>query len=263
MGQGVPGESVRLLDAEGRPFEARWWAAASDGAPGATRGVALFLHGHGAHPGLYQRGIIQACLAQGLSVLAPVHLDATRGAWANVVGASSGFAARRAQTIAAAAWLDRTHPTLPGVVVGHSYGTLLAAMLGGAMPAVGVPVWARMKAMVAFSSPGVLSMMNPAQDFASLRVPLLMVTGTRDLVANGGANWETHQAYFDHSAVPGSAEVVVEGGGHELIREAEGAAWRDAAARYARLALSGAVDDASQWLPPPATITPRWRMRQR
>jgi pimeloyl-ACP methyl ester carboxylesterase len=217
-GSGLGARSVSLQDARGQAFEAMLWE------PAQPDGLVLYLHGLGGHPRRQRTSAIAACLQQNLAVLAPVHLDGTRNALLNRLDLQGGYTARIAQTNACTNFIDERWPKLPVSVMGYSYGTLFATMLGGALPGAGAAPWRRVAGIACYSSPGVLPMMDRNTAFNSLRVPMMFVTGTRDVVPGYVSDWRDHQAYFDGAPALGRAashvEVVVPGAGHGLINEA-------------------------------------------
>jgi pimeloyl-ACP methyl ester carboxylesterase len=226
--------SVPLQDARGQAFEAMLWE------PAQADGLVLYLHGLGGHPRRQRNSAIAACLQQNLAVLAPVHLDGTRNALLNRLDMQGGYAARIAQTNACTKFIDERWPKLPVAVLGYSYGTLFATMLGGALPGAGAAPWRRVAGIACYSSPGVLPMMDRTTAFNGLRVPMMFVTGTRDVVPGYVSDWRDHQAYFDGAPALGRVashvEVVVPGAGHGLINEAP-AALLAASAQFLRQAM--------------------------
>jgi pimeloyl-ACP methyl ester carboxylesterase len=232
--RGMDARSVPLQDARGQAFEAMLWE------PAQPDGLVLYLHGLGGHPRRQRNSAIAACLQQNLAVLAPVHLDGTRNALLNRLDMQGGYAARIAQTNACANFIDERWPKWPVAVMGYSYGTLFATMLGGALPGVGAAPWRRVAGIACYSSPGVLPMMDRNTAFSSLRVPMMFVTGTRDVVPGFVSDWRDHQAYFDGAPALGRAaghvEVVVQGAGHGLINEAP-AGLLTASAQFLRQAM--------------------------
>jgi pimeloyl-ACP methyl ester carboxylesterase len=253
-GSALGARSVPLQDARGQAFEAMLWE------PAQPDGLVLYLHGLGGHPRRQRASAIAACLQQNLAVLAPVHLDGTRNALLNRLDLQGGYTARIAQTNACATFIDERWPKLPVAVMGYSYGTLFATMLGGALPGAGAAPWRRVAGIACYSSPGVLPMMDRNTAFSSLRVPMMFVTGTRDVVPGYVSDWRDHQAYFDGAPTLGRAashvEVVVPGAGHGLINEAP-AALLKASAQFLRQAMQVGAR------PEPLALDVAWMVRRK
>lgn len=252
--QGLGSRSLALKDARGNAFEALLWE------PPKPEGLVLYLHGLGGHPRRQRASAIAACLQENLAVMAPVHLDGTRNALFNRLDMKGGYEARIHQTNACANFVDERWPKLPVAVFGYSYGTLFATMLGGGLPGAGAARWPRLAAITCYSSPGVLPMMDRTTAFSSLRVPMMFVTGTRDVVPGYVSDWRDHQAYFDGApALGGSArhlEVVVPGAGHGLINEAPPALLL-ASAQFLRQAM------AVGGQPIPLAMDAAWMVRRK
>ena len=97
---------------------------------------------------------------------------------------------------------------------GHSYGALVAQALGGAQ--VTGQDWrdARVTRVVAFSPPGPLPGLIAADEWAKMRVPQFVQTGTADVVPPIAPKWEAHLASFEAATIPESALWVGQGVDH-------------------------------------------------
>ncbi|MDZ5649448.1 alpha/beta hydrolase [Nitrospirillum sp. BR 11828] len=188
------GGRLTLHTASGRAVDVRTWIV------GAERGRILFSHGALSAPWKYQ-SVIEAWGRAGYSVYAPLHVDSTdHPDQASFPGLAS-WPARIEDVRAVADHLGGAY-----IAAGHSYGALIALVLGGATPAVpeGVPLPLRdprARVTVAFSPPGVGGGLVRAGDYATLAVPAIIQTGDRDFPP-GSTDWRSHLAAYDE-ATPG------------------------------------------------------------
>lgn len=187
------------------------------------RGVALFGHGQGGHPSRYPQ-LLQALAAAGWLVVAPVHVDSLSHPRRAEFDQRAGFTARIADVAAAAKAAQRLAPGKPVVAVGHSYGSLLAAMQGGALSAMMPAREPAVRAVLAWSSPGrIPGLINP-QSFATLAVPTMVVTGDADVVPGFVPDWRQHLAMFEGSPASDKYALVLRGGTHKLVIDGAGPA---------------------------------------
>jgi len=88
---------------------------------------------------------------------------------------------------------------LPLAYAGHSYGSLMSLMRGGALEAM-IPVRdPNAKAVLCFSSPGVIQGLMGPSTFQTLNVPTLMITGEQDVVPGMAPDWRAHLRAFEES----------------------------------------------------------------
>ncbi len=101
---------------------------------------------------------------------------------------------------------------------GHSYGALVAQVLGGAVvtrPGDGGPVPdPRIKAVVAFSPPGPIPGYVEAGGWARMTVPQFVVTGDADVLPMIAPAWTAHRVGFDAAHVSPSMLFVGVGVDH-------------------------------------------------
>nr|WP_276591684.1 alpha/beta hydrolase [Sphingomicrobium nitratireducens] len=181
-------------------------------------GIILFGHGHGADPARYE-ALLEHWAGQGYTVYAPVNVDSRVHPQRDAFTMQTGFIARVTDLQAARAMIAERHPGVPVVLAGHSFGSFLSLLGGGgktkAMPALDGPPVA---GVLAFSTAGRLPPLLDADAYAGLDGPLLLVTGTQDVVPGFVADWRDHRMAFDGSPAGDKTLLVVEGGAHDLVR---------------------------------------------
>lgn len=166
--------------------------------PATPKGVVVFSHGAGGAPATYD-GLFQAWKAAGFLVAAPVHVDSHSFPRHADYDLRAAFPLRLQDVGAAAAWSAQAAPGLPRAAAGHSYGSLMAMMQGGALDQM-IPARDPLtKAVVGFSSPGVIPGLIGPTAFADLKVPLLTLTGDKDVVPGIVTDWHDHLRAFETS----------------------------------------------------------------
>lgn len=195
-------EDRSITAADGRPVPLRLWRAR-----GKARGLLAFSHGANAAPAKYDR-LGAALAAGGYDVAAPLHMDSPDHPGGGKVDRALANGLRLADMraiFANRAMLGMTGG--PAVAAGHSFGAMIAQMLGGA--AIGGPavVEPGIAAVVAWSPPGPFPpMLNPGA-WASIARPMLVQTGTADTLPMMAPTWQVHRASFDEA--PGPAALFV------------------------------------------------------
>lgn len=197
------------LDVGGRAVIVRVWR------PVTPRGVILFSHGGNGNPEAY------AALAgfwrdAGFLVAAPLHTDSLKNTTSTDRSLQTAFGTRIADLAATRAWAQKAAPGLPIAAAGHSYGSLIAMTMGGALDAM---VHARdpaIQAVIAFSSPGNLPGLIGPQSYQPMTAPLLLLTGDADVVPGFVANWRDHLTPFETSPAGSKYAWVGKGVDHSL-----------------------------------------------
>ncbi len=219
--------------------------------PPAVRGVALLSTGHGSWPERYQL-LADALAEQGFAVFAPVHVDSMRYPERDKFTLEQGFPERLADMGATVAHAAKTHPGLPIIAVGHSFGTLTALCLGGALAYAGPFRNAAVKAVLGFSTPGRIPGLIQPSAYATLAVPTMIVTAADDVVPGFVTDPADH--LFPVSGPGKRYGLVLKDGGHELVAGAKPAFGR--AMDAARLFVDGyglndraAVARLDRWTP--------------
>lgn len=83
--------------------------------------------------------------------------------------------------------------------MGHSYGALIAQVSGGAQATPPTPLNGNqfVKAVVAFSPPGVMPGLIDKNGWSRLSVPSLTITGTSDILPGFIDDWKLHKHSYD------------------------------------------------------------------
>jgi hypothetical protein len=186
---------------------------------GTPRGVLLFSTGQGSWPERYD-AMIGALVADGYAVLGPLHVDSIHHPDREKFTAQAGFFARVADMKATSAHAAKTFPGVPVAAMGHSYGSLIALGMGGALANLLPLRDASVSAVLAFSSPGAIPGLVRPGAYASLAVPAMLVTGNKDVVEGFVANPADHLLPIETSPVGGKYALVVAGADHKLVAEA-------------------------------------------
>lgn len=182
------------------------------------RAVVVFSHGFGGDPRSY-REIIGGWAQAGFTVVAPLHVDSRRHPGGGRAPGAVAFMTRIADLAVVRDHVRAQHAGKPMAAAGHSFGSLLSLMAGGAVTAVGPQSDPDVRAVVALSSPGAVQGLVQAETYGSLAAPMLMVTGDADVVETYAPDWRDHRIPFD-TAPPGDRMLVIfEGGGHGLVVE--------------------------------------------
>ena len=212
----VPASQVLTVDAEpGRTVDLVVLR------PAVVRGVVLFGHAQGGDASRY-KALGDALTGAGWLVIAPTHVDSLRHPRRAQFDQRTGFAARIADVAAAARAARTLAPGKPIVAVGHSYGSLLAAMQGGALSAAIPARDPDVRAVLAFSTPGRIPGLIGPQSYATLGVPTMVITGDADVVPGFIPDWTQHLAMFADSPAGDKYALIVKGGGHMLAIDGTG-----------------------------------------
>ena len=184
--------------------------------PAQVRGVVLFSSGHGAWPERYER-LLQSWADAGFVVLAPLHVDSLRYPGREAFSLQQGFGERLADMRATSAYARAHWPDVPVAAAGHSLGTLISAVLGGALAELGPLRDPTVVAVLGYSSPGRIAGLIGPDSYASLAVPLLLVTGDEDRVPGFVTDPADHLYPVQTAPAGDRRAVVLPGGGHNLI----------------------------------------------
>ncbi len=207
--------AVETLTVQNRSVELQVWPA-----EGEPRAVIAFSHGHGGAPAAYHR-LLETWQAAGFTVLAPLHVDSLRHPDRASFNGPTGFFARIADMAAVREAARQRAPGKPLIAAGHSYGSLLSAMAGGAVTVAGPQVDPDVDAIVLLSSPGVVPGLVTPDTYRAVATPSLTVTGDADLVANFVTDWTAHRLPFDNAGGTGHLLLIFAGGDHALVANAD------------------------------------------
>ena len=182
---------------------------------GRKRGVVLFSTGHGSWPERYML-LTHRLALDGWVVLAPLHVDSMHHPDRASFSFHQSFPERLADMRATQAYAARDLADRPVIAAGHSFGTLTALCLGGALATMGSFRDPAVKAVLGFSTPGrIPGLIGPAA-YAGVQVPVMIVTGTADTVPGFVTDPADH--LFAAETVPtDSYALVVEGADHGLV----------------------------------------------
>jgi predicted dienelactone hydrolase len=196
--------------------------------PANVRGVVLFSHGGNAQPDAYG-ALASAWADAGFLVAAPVHVDSLAHPDHAKYSLQSAFPKRIADLRALSAWAARQAPGRPVAAAGHSYGSVIAAMAGGALADRGGVRDPSVRAVVMLSSPGAAPGLITPAAYATLQTPLLVMTGDADVVQGFVSDWRAHLIPFETSPGGEKYAVIRKGGDHEFgLRTPASPAARDA-----------------------------------
>jgi len=205
---------VHLSAPDGRAIDVSVWTAPEEQA------VVVFSHGYNGNPASYER-ILSEWVEAGFTVVAPLHVDSLRHPLHAEADGPAAFMTRIVDLAVARGYAKTQHAGKPIIAAGHSFGSLMSAISGGAVTIAGPQGDPDVKAVVALSSAGDLDGVVTPESYAALTVPTLMITGDADLVPQYVTDWRAHRSAFDRSPVGGKMLLVFEGGDHSLIRNAD------------------------------------------
>jgi alpha-beta hydrolase superfamily lysophospholipase len=177
------------------------------------KGVLLFSSGGGVWPERYA-ALAEALAADGYAVFAPEHVDSRRHPDVAKYNLMTAFGERIADMGATATLAARRFPGVPIAAVGHSYGSLTALCLGGALDYVGPFRNPAVKAVLLFSSPGKIPGLIQPNAYAKVEVPMLMVSGDKDVVPGFVPNPADHLFPAESSPAGDKFALVLDGGEH-------------------------------------------------
>ncbi|NJC40947.1 alpha-beta hydrolase superfamily lysophospholipase [Brevundimonas alba] len=207
-------EHIELPASGGRTIDVSVWQAAEE------RGVVVFSHGYNGAPGAYSR-ILSKWVEAGFTVVAPLHVDSLRHPQHDQFDGPAAFSTRIEDLAVVRGFVKATRPGLPIIAAGHSFGSLMSLIEGGARTVAGPLGDADVKAIVAFSSAGDLQGVVLPDTYAALATPMLMITGDADLVPQYVTDWHAHRSPFDRSAPGDKMLMVFAGADHSLVRNAD------------------------------------------
>ena len=156
--------------------------------------------------------MLKPLAGSGLIVIAPTHVDSEVFGAANRPAHAVTWVTRNADmalALKADAALDGRLASLGLVAdrtnivaMGHSYGALIAQLLGGAtaIEPDGGSVdrrQSKVAAVVAWSPPGPLPGLMAKEGWHTLTVPALTITGTADVLPGFIDDWKAHQSLND------------------------------------------------------------------
>lgn len=201
--------------------------------PPKVKGVVLFSTGHGSWPEKYD-ALASAWKAAGFAVVAPLHVDSLHYPDRDKFTREASFGERIADLKAASAYAARTWPGKPVIAAGHSFGTLTALCLGGGLSQLGNFKDPTVKAVIGFSSPGLIPGLISPQAYAGDALPVMVITGDQDTVPGLVTDWHDHLLPIQASPAGDKFAVVYRGAMHETIGHPDDPAFAPAIATSTR-----------------------------
>jgi fermentation-respiration switch protein FrsA (DUF1100 family) len=202
--------NVTLSTSAGKQFEVSVYAPRTT-----PRAAILFSHGGGSWPEQY-RAFVDTLTAEGFVVLAPTHADSVKRTDPIAFNKPQAFQARILELQAAGAYARKSFQ-MPLGVVGHSYGSLFAAMAGGALQNVARGRIPGIGAVLALSTPGIIPGLVTPGAYRTLDVPYMLVTGGNDRIPGFVTDPADHLVAYKEASGSNQFAVVVESGDHGLI----------------------------------------------
>lgn len=184
--------------------------------PAQVRGVVLFSTGHGSWPERYD-GLLQAWREAGFAVVAPLHVDSMKYPGREKFSPQQGFMERLSDMKATSAYAAARWPCVPVAAAGHSYGTLISLALGGAMADMAPLRDPSVTAVVGYSSPGRIPGLVTPATYTTVAVPVLLVTGDKDLVPGFVSDAKDHLYPVETAPAGDKFALVLAGGEHNLV----------------------------------------------
>lgn len=196
-----------------RPVEVSVWESAN------PRGIVLFGHGFNSNPSRYD-ALLTGWAEAGYQVYAPLAVDSLQHPDNAAYNPQTATQARIETLQMMRGFIAQAHPDTPVILAGHSFGSLMSLLGGGASFVAGTLDGPPVAGVLAFSSAGALPQLLGADPYASLDVPMLMITGTQDLVPQFVPDWRAHRLPFDTSPAGDKYLAIVEDGDHSIVRMA-------------------------------------------
>jgi dienelactone hydrolase len=197
--------------------------------PDAPKGVVVFSHGAGAWPAGYA-ALLDLWAKAGFLVVAPLHVDSQKHPKRADYTLQTAFPARLADLAAATAYAAQAAPGLPVAAAGHSYGSLMSLIRGGALTGMVPAQDPNVKAVLCFSSAGVIRGLITPTAYQGVKVPMLMVTGDKDVMPGVFDDWHEHLYPFETSPAGDKYAWIGKGVDHGLAHHADAPGFAEASA---------------------------------
>lgn len=184
---------------------------------GPAKAVVLFSHGANAAPERY-RALTRPWVQAGFVVISPLHLDSERHPQRETDNRRRILNSRLADMeflVNSLNEIDAFPKTIltqivdkPLIAVGHSYGAYIAQIAGGATvldPDEGkiltITREKEIAGIIALSPPPAFDGFSPKGSWAEITAPMLVQTGTLDILPPFVAKWQQHlDSYYDATA---------------------------------------------------------------
>lgn len=170
--------------------------------------LVVFSHGAFASPNRYH-ALLKPIAAAGYVVLAPRHLDSADWVRADKPGQAAVWESRGEDIVLMLSENAQIKADMASVgievdyeniaAVGHSYGALIAQIAGGArpIPPTSLSRNPSLKAVVAYSPPGVTPYLIDKNGWSDMAMPSLTITGTADILPGFIDEWQVHKDSHD------------------------------------------------------------------
>lgn len=177
----------------------------------------VFSHGAFSSSASYDR-ILKPLARAGFRIAVPRHTDAFDHPDRERYGSDDWLAARLEDVDAVLDHMAEADAVPSGwIAAGHSFGALIAQIFAGAdMPGIRPPARppGAPARVMALSPPGPVDGYLPADAFATIAAPMLVVTGTRDVVERFAPDWRDHLAAHERAPAGRSTALVFDGIDH-------------------------------------------------
>ena len=191
--------------------------------------IVLFSHGAFSAPDKYTR-LFDDWTGAGMTIIAPLHVDSRSHPRHDAFKGNAQLRARLADVAMASAAIageENIFGLDPAsdrkiVVAGHSFGALVAQIAAGAsvQGEAGTPIKLALDGMkfplgvIAISPPGGIAGYTSAEGWSPIRSPMLVATGTHDVVPGFAPNWSDHLASHEAVMEARSVALIFEGMDH-------------------------------------------------
>lgn len=187
---------------------------------GDWRGVILFGHGFNGNPDAYDR-LLTGWAEAGYLVYAPLFVDSLKHPDHAAYTPQTATQARIETLMTLRGMFVAHHEDLPVILAGHSFGSMMSLLGGGATSLAGTLDGLPVAGVIAFSSAGALPQFLGTDPYAGLDVPMLMITGTADTVPGFVTDWHDHRLPFDTSVAGDKYLAILDGADHNVAALAE------------------------------------------
>ena len=170
--------------------------------PVANPKLVLFSHGAFSAPSRYD-ALLKPMAAAGLHIASPLHIDSELYPDNSAYSPNDWEALRlEDMKLAAAYFADKPIAENGWISAGHSFGSKIALIYGGAglEPEANITALGKASHILAVSPPGDLPHGFPPEAAANITSPTLIITGDEDLVPGMISNWKDH--LFLHHKMP-------------------------------------------------------------
>ena len=212
--------------------------------PDAPKGVVVFSHGAGGSPDGYA-ALLDLWVKAGFLVVAPLHVDSLKHPDRAKYTLQAAFPARLADVAAASAYAAQAAPGLPLAAAGHSYGSLISLIRGGAMTGMIPAQDPNVKAVLCFSDAGIIKGLIGPTAYAGLKAPMLMITGDKDVLPGMFDDWRAHLYPFETSPAGDKYAWVGKGADHGLAHHPDAPAFAEASALSVTFLKAEVLGDAT------------------